>query len=79
VAGVAAAAGEALELFIAHKLDQDQPRSPNGYARKLRAELPDEYGDSLDAYINAHPNATRNEIARSVFGLSELDIRKATR
>jgi hypothetical protein len=75
----AAAVLEAIDLFIAHKVDRDQPRRPDAYRRKLRDEIPGEYHDALNEYSTAHPTATRNDIARAVFGLSVVDIRKATR
>lgn len=78
--GLAAAAAvlEAIDLYITHKIDRDQPRKPDAYRRKLRDEIPGEYADALNEYSTAHPTASRNDIARAVFGMSIIDIRKAT-
>lgn len=77
--GLAAAAAvlEAIDLYITHKIGRDQPRRPDAYRRKLRDAIPSEYADALNEYSTAHPNATKNDVARAVFGMSILDIRKA--
>jgi hypothetical protein len=78
-ATAAPAAAAAIDLYIAHKVAVDQPRKPDAYAHHLRNEIPGEYREALDEYTNAHPDATENDIARAVFGMSIIDIRKATR
>jgi hypothetical protein len=74
----AAAAEDALALFIAYKVDRDQPRKPDAYRRTLMQDIPGEYNDALDTYTTEHPNASRDDIARAVFGMSIVDIRKAS-
>lgn len=41
-------------------------RNPGGLRRKLLAELPAEHGESLAAYLAAHPDATAEELAAHV-------------
>jgi hypothetical protein len=74
--GTAAAA--AIDLFITHKLDRDQPRRPDAYRRTLRTEIPTEYADALNEYTASHQTATPNDIARAVFGMTVVDVRRAT-
>jgi hypothetical protein len=73
----AAAAKDALALFIAYKVDRDQPRKPDAYRRTLMQDIPGEYNDALNEYTTEHPNASRDDIARAVFGMSIIDIRRA--
>ena len=74
----AAAVLDALALFIAYKVDRDQPRRPDAYRRTLMQDIPGEYNDALHEYTTEHPNASRDDIARAVFGMSIVDIRKAS-
>jgi hypothetical protein len=77
--GAAAAAVEqAIQLYIAHKVDRDQPRKPDAYRRTLAQDIPGEYADALNTYMTEHHAASSRDIARDVFGMSIIDIRKAT-
>ena len=76
-AAAAAAVEEAIEMFIATKVDRDQPRKPDAYRRTLMQDIPGEYADALNTYMTEHHTASSRDIARDVFGMSIIDIRKA--
>lgn len=71
-----AAAAAALDLFIAHKLRIDAPRSESSYRRTLLKVLPNEYANALELHQKCNPNATRDDIARDVYGMTKTDIRR---
>lgn len=57
-------AAAALSMQLAWKLSA--ARNPGGLRRKLRKELPTEYGPAIDAYLARHRKATAVDVARDV-------------
>lgn len=78
-AAAAAAIVEATDLFIAHKVARAEPNDPSAYRRTLAAEIPAEYAEAISEYVGDHPEPTRNDLARAVFGMSVIDIRRVDR
>jgi len=72
-----AVAAAALELFIAHRIEQTAPNNPGGFAASLRRNHAHDHQRAHD-YANDHPNATPADILAAVYGLAELDVWRIT-
>lgn len=74
-----AAAAAALNLYIDHKVRTDAPHNESGYRRKLGDVLPAEHAIELAQFLDVHPEADRDMIARGVYGMTNTDIRRTDR
>lgn len=68
------AAAAAIEIFINHRVRMKDPRSPEGFRRTLREQIPDEWHDRLADYCDAVPDADALELARNVFLIGPADL-----
>jgi len=71
-----AAAAAALKLYIDHRTRTGVMRNETGYRRKLAQVLPAEHADELRMFLDVHPEADRDMIARGVYRMSNTDIRR---
>lgn len=74
---LAAAAAAAVELVINHRLNTEDVRNRTRYANRLRGDLPREHGMAMRQYLTDHQDATAQQIAKDVLGLTDIDIARA--